>query len=365
MNGSKKIALVIPTIAGASSKGIIELLESLRAAFISSERCRHNFNVTLVLNGPDLSFGEAPFIDDRYLSQLAEDFKAPLKVVKVYDEGLVHARHFGLADNSDADYLCFLDDDVLVEESYISGINEAVSLGVDMATGPIQPLWLEPPATWINDLFESTEGGWASLPSLTLLQFSSERIDIDPFYVWGANFVVSRRLLVAAQGFHPDGFPKQKMVLRGDGETHVARVAKANALKTLGLKALAVKHRIPPERTTAEYLFYRNAMEGVSESYLSVRLEKSVKLQLSHEVRDALTLGNFDVAVRKARGSITGVRDSALSEWNRDLGRLARSIGYAWHSLACTQNPIIKDWCRKPNYIRPLISKRLYPVDCL
>jgi hypothetical protein len=363
MNRSKKISIVIPTITGASSKGVIGLLESLRVAFVSAERRLYEFNVTLVLNGPDLPSSETSLVDDRYFSHLSEDFKAPVKVVKVYDEGLVHARHFGFTDNPDADYLCFLDDDVLVGENYINGIQEAASLEVDMATGPIQPLWLEPPVSWVNDCFESSGRGWVSLPGLTLLQFDDEIIEIDPFYVWGANFLVSRRLLVAAQGFHPDAFPKQKIILRGDGETHIARLAKANVLKTLGLKSLAVRHRISPERTIADYFFYRSAIEGISASYLSIRSGESVKLQLSQEVRDALTLANFDVATRKARATIIGFGDSVLPEWTSSFDRLARSIGYAWHSLACAQNSILKDWCQKPTYIRPLTSRKLYPAE--
>ncbi len=363
MNRSKKISIVIPTVADTSSQGVIALLESLRIAFIRADRSSHEFNVTLVLNGPDLPVAEERPIDYGYFSRLSEDFKAFFKVVKVYDEGLVHARHFGFTDNPYADYLCFLDDDVLVGENYINGLQEAASLGVDMATGPIQPIWLGPPASRINDHFKSSEGGWVSLPSLTLLHFDDDRIDLDPFYVWGANFVVSRRILVATQGFHPDGFPKPKIILRGDGETHIARFAKDNSLKTLGLKSLAVKHRIPPERTTVDYLFYRSAIEGISASYLSTRLEESVRHEVSEEVRDALTLANFDEVTRKACTTILGIGDVMSAEWNDSLSGLARNIGYAWHSLACRENVILKDWCQRSTYIRPLISRKLYPAD--
>jgi hypothetical protein len=323
-----KVAIIIPTATKDIGGDLSELLTSLEA---SCEACEFDFNlsVTVVFNGSSVKSFHPP-------ARLA------VKNVTEDREGLVFARHRGVRENPDADYFVFLDDDVVLGLSYLEGLMEVVTESAPLATGALKPLWAAPPPEWILHRYNSG-GPWPNLPFLSIMEPPKGTTAIDPMYAWGANFIISKSALLKAGGFHPDGFPKSKYILRGDGETHVAETLKIAGFQAKYSDFLAVGHRVPADRLNIEYLIRRMLMEGIGTSYRQIRQNADISLP---EGLTGLGATDFETLVKLVKDSMASVDPEHVDK----AESTARSLGYYWHQLACRDNPLIANWCRQAHY---------------
>jgi hypothetical protein len=322
------IAFVIPTSKSNFEDCLSELLYSLDLSIKKGAR-NHRISVTIVINGNSSSRINCPD-------------GLPVHVVKEDREGLVFGRHRGILENPSADYYVFLDDDVLLGEPYIDGVDEVLRIDSQLATGALNPLWEVEPPDWIMDWYVRGSP-WPNLPHLSIMSPPSDIKFIDPMFVWGANFIVSRKLLLDCGGFHPDGFPESKIILRGDGETHVAQVFKSAGCQAAYNHKLSVYHRVPRARLSVEYFIKRMLMEGIGSSFCDVRQGGEVCVPAGFESIGPL---GFNELIEIAM--ILSTKDGSLNL--TAVEKTARSLGYYWHQLAARANPIITSWCRKENY---------------
>lgn len=345
----KTLAIIIPTTLDANSKRLEVLIDSLNES-LKLSLLRHEITVTIILNGQEsknLSDDAPGTSNGRCL---------PIQVFHVANEGLVHARHGGVLKNQRADWYCFIDDDVSVCRSYIEGLQEVMESDCDLATGSILPKWELPPKSWLLSIYKHAKP-WPNIPALTIQDIPSDVTEINPYFVWGANFVVSRRLLLAAKGFHPDAFPRNKILLRGDGETHIAKIAIAKNIKAYAHRKLEVNHIVPAERMEVPYFYRRTALEGVSASY--------------NEVRSGIVHNNMSVSLEQAR-KLPSFEDFWLRNYDSQLNhsftnegwseaafRSAFNVGFFWHHATALNNRVLKAWCMQESYFEDLIISRL------
>ncbi len=324
-----KISLIIPTSKKQFGKELSELLHSLKIS-LQENTLDFEISTTVVFNGSG-----------------GGDFECPsgLTVRRVQEdlEGLVFARHRGVIENWDADYFVFLDDDVLLETSYVAGLSELARHSPQLATGALKPIWECTPPNWITEKYFSASP-WPNLPYLSIMAPPPETLSVDPMYVWGANFIAAKRTLQDAEGFHPDGFPTSKYILRGDGETHIAEIVKTAGHQAHYSNKLAVRHRVPKARLNLDYFIRRMLMEGVSTSYRHVR--QNVGTHLPENITNLASV-DFEtlVTLTKPANTFEEIEDMT------SLESRCRTLGYYWHQLASRMNPLITQWCRKTDYL--------------
>src|SRR5690606_17656190 len=113
--------------------------------------------------------------------------------------------------------------------------------------------------------------GGQAISSLSVLKLAEGRREISPYYVWGCNFSIRRKVLIDAGGFHPDSMPPDLVRFRGDGETHLADYVSKAGLNCVFDSEASVYHAVPQDRMTFTYFRARSFNQGVSDSFTSLR----------------------------------------------------------------------------------------------
>jgi hypothetical protein len=177
------------------------------------------------------------------------------------------------------------------------------------------------------------------LAHLSIPDLGDGEFDIDPHWVWGCNFAIRRGVLETARGFHPDGFPKERLRLRGDGETAVSEWIRRHRLRTRFHAGASVDHRVPQERMTPDYFARRSHAQGISDSFTDARARRGRPMA-------------FDRTRRRVRASLRELslsvrcRGPGASELRRVLARCREAYlaGYAWHQAAVARDPALREW---------------------
>lgn len=184
--------------------------------------------------------------------------------------GLMAARHKG-AELAEGDVICFIDDDSLVDTSWLRGIEESFEdQKVVLVTGPIRGKFDSPPPIWLESLWNQSENG-PFCAYLSLLDFGTEYQDIDPLFVWGCNYAIRRELFCAVRGSHPDYLPSRWWMYQGDGECGLSIKVKAFGYNARYSPKCSIKHLVPASRLTFEYLGNRAFFVGVHTSFTDIR----------------------------------------------------------------------------------------------
>lgn len=105
----KMISVIIPT--SSPSSYIEECLNSIDNQTISKEE----FEVIIVLNGE-----KKPYLS--YLMELLNQYNFCSKLLYTDVPGVSNARNIGMS-NAEGEYICFVDDDDLVSNNYLEGLN--------------------------------------------------------------------------------------------------------------------------------------------------------------------------------------------------------------------------------------------------
>jgi glycosyltransferase involved in cell wall biosynthesis len=193
-----------------------------------------------------------------------------------YEEepGLHNGRHRG-AKEALGSILAYIDDDVIVSETWLEGIQESfVNSKVGIVTGNILPFFVERPPKWLNAYWQKLPEGEA-LGWLSLFHGGDTKRYIESDYVCGCNFAIKKELLLRCKGFHPDSMPAELIKYRGDGETALVRKIRALDYKILFNPKLSIFHVIDKHRLKVKYLYKRAFLQGISYSYIQVRVRKN------------------------------------------------------------------------------------------
>lgn len=184
---------------------------------------------------------------------------------------LVAGRHRG-AWEARSDLLLFIDDDVVLDPSWLSAIIETFEdRSVHLVGARVLPLYEMTQPAWLDAFWHRPPEGPSWCASLSLVDFGDELREVSPDFVWGVSFAIRRETLWRLGGFHPDGVPWELRRYRGDGESALSRAVAAAGLRTVYQPKAVVRHLVPRERLTIEYFQRRAFLQGVSDSYTAIR----------------------------------------------------------------------------------------------
>lgn len=183
--------------------------------------------------------------------------RLPLRAVIEPEPGLSNARNRAVRE-AKGDYLIWTDDDVLVDEQWMTAYRDAFVRKPDAAIfgGNIEPWFAGTPPQWLLRVWSRVATAYASR------DLGNEAVPLSKEVVpFGANFAVrtieQRKYLYDPQlGVRPDN-------IMGGEETTVIRSMLADGIAGWWVPEARVRHYIPEERQTIAYL--RNYFSGYGE----------------------------------------------------------------------------------------------------
>ncbi len=157
--------------------------------------------------------------------EVCQSFNDRIKNLRYFYEptpGLHVGRHLGMRE-AKSEILVYADDDIEAFPTWLEAIAESFqNPEVVLVGGKNLPKWEAEPPDWILKMWEKDKNGNRILGYLSILDLGDEKKFISPFHVFGCNFSIRKNILLEAGGFHPDAMPKELIIYRGDGETHVS-----------------------------------------------------------------------------------------------------------------------------------------------
>ncbi|CAA9889490.1 conserved hypothetical protein [Candidatus Methylobacter favarea] len=192
--------------------------------------------------------------------------RLPIRYVREETPGLSNARNRGV-DEARGDYICWTDDDVLIDPAWLSAYAKAFRRHPEAAVfgGRVIP-WLEKPTpNW----FEKAKYDWPLNNLLAHRDFGDNIVALTFkgwLVPWGANFAV-RMSEQRRYQYNPElgVSPIHKRV--GEETDVIYRIFKDGG-NGWWVPDSKVTHIIPAKRQTLRYLFYYSFLAGETISYL-------------------------------------------------------------------------------------------------
>ena len=179
-------------------------------------------------------------------------FPVPLRYLLETQQGRSSALNAGIARAAGA-VIAMTDDDVQVDERWLTAAHEAVAGGSDRqvryAGGPVAPMWETPPPRWL-DLTRGDLWGTIAIQDHGTETFAYEAAGRVPL---GANMAAARSLFDEVGGFWADlGRTAAATPLGQEVPEWLMRVRTAG-YRGLYVPAMRVRHHIPAARLTRAY----------------------------------------------------------------------------------------------------------------
>lgn len=171
--------------------------------------------------------------------------------------GLCHARNAGVRE-SRGDIITFADDDVYFSPHWLTSLHSSFERHPDVACigGKVVPHFEAGRPSWIDD-----DQLWV----YGVTRYGDYERDIQPPEIpIGCNMAFRRTVFEQVGGFNPSLGRKGVSLKSGDENDLFIRAGKAG-LKTLYSPDALVSHRIPPARTTREWILSRFYWAGISD----------------------------------------------------------------------------------------------------
>ena len=207
---------------------------------------------------------------------LEQEWQRPIHYVDEPNVGLHNARHAG-AQAAQGEVLVYVDDDVIAPPGWLEAmLRPYADPQVACAGGKTLPRWEAEPPAWL-DQFGGNGGG-----NLSLLDLGDDSLELAwPETVYGCNMSVRRSVLYGVGGFNPDAIGDRQLIwLRGDGETGLQGKIYGAGYKVVYEPAAWLYHRIPASRLRPEYFYWRQFIQGISDSYTHMRALRLSRVRL-------------------------------------------------------------------------------------
>jgi glycosyltransferase involved in cell wall biosynthesis len=263
--------------------------------------------------------------------------------------GLHNARHKGLF-SAKGDVLVFIDDDVEPFPTWLEGIREAfVETSAVLVGGKDLPRFQAPPPWWVTKMWKKENGYGKTLTFLSLLDFGDSPREIRPWFVFGCNFAIQKKVLLEAGGFHPDSMPPELIKYRGDGESWICRYIYQKGYTALYHPKASVYHVIPPGRLTLDYFLQRAFIQGITRSYEVERYGIPPQRKKIIKTFRLGILKPFKTLV-KTNFSFPGILEEY--RFNKIMKAIDRSFkqGFIYHRDMTGRDPELRGWVKKENY---------------
>jgi hypothetical protein len=236
--------------------------------------------------------------DERLEKSLNLSWHRRARVVRENELGLTPARLRGIRESS-GEVLVFVDDDNVLDADYLSGVKQITSSRPFLGSwsGRVEPEFESAPPEW-------TKRYWGNLVirDVTRDAWSNVYLD-DRTTPLGAGLCVRRPVALEYLRLHDEGIRTFRMDRAGQnlvsgGDNDLAACAIDLGLACGVIASLHLKHLIPPERLTEEYLL--RLIEGVSYSGVILR---SFRPETRNGMKSKGLAGKAADLVRKARMS--------------------------------------------------------------
>lgn len=325
------LSVIIPT-RNRSDLLSMALLSLTRQTLAESQ-----FEILIIDNG---STDNTAQITERYSTQLHN-----LKYFYEPEPGLHAGRHRGMLEAQN-DILVFADDDIEALPTWLESIQSAFCApDVAMVGGNNLPMFVSPPPEWLLALWNrSYKRNIRAIPALSIIEINGAIRDYDPYYVWGCNFSIRKKVLYAAGGFHPDGMPKELIKFRGDGETHVSRFVKECGMRCIFHPGASVHHKVTQERMTFDYFYQRGFNQGISDSYSIMRNQNNPP---KFQIKQSLLSKLFNYGAKQLAKLTPLERDAKQALFEMKCGY---HEGYSFHQKMYLENEDVRIWTHKPKY---------------
>jgi len=337
---STEYSIIIPTLNRADNLRVcLEHISLLRVP-------REGWEVLVIDNGSTDDTGN-----------VVARFKERIPNLSCYLEprpGLMMGRHLG-CEKAMGEILCYLDDDSFVDQGWLLGIEKSFSNpDVLLAGGPNLPEYETEPPPWIDKFW--TECKYGRINSwLSLLDFGNDEKMISPFYVFGCNFNIRKKVFIDLEGSHPDCIPKELQRFQGDGETAISMKLQAQGHSALYSPLLSIHHYVPSSRMTLNYFCNRAFYRGVSDSFTQIRLENNDENKTTKTANENIydtfkaIAGNFFNRIKPAKKA----DHSHDEKFEKILKATQKSYeeGKIFHRREIEKDPLLYEYVMRKNFM--------------
>lgn len=327
-----KLSVIIPTRNRAA------LLKNTLNSIVGQELDKSIFEVIVVDNNSTDNTKE-----------VCDEFKDKLNITCFFEAklGLHNGRHAGMK-LAKSEILVYADDDIEALPTWLNGILDSFNLNEKIALvgGNNYPKFEQSPPFWLQEKWNSLCKFGKVLEDLSILDFGLEAKEFSPYYVFGCNFSIRKKILLEAGGFHPDGMPFELIEYRGDGETYISEYISKNDYITYFNPKASIHHLVTKDRLTQEYFFKRRYTQGISDAYTFLRSKRVKEVVIPNKYKALLKsfLGLSQIDLLNELNS-----QLKKSEFERTMD-IYHKKGYDYLLKCYDTNSKIKDWVHKENY---------------
>lgn len=278
------------------------------------------------------------------------------KVVYLHETsiGSTAARHRGvmIAKN---EILTFVDDDIIPSTGWYKNIlNLFHEKKVSLAFGPSLPILNAKIPSWVNGFFEATPyGGWL-MPTLSLLKFNIEEGTANPIYAWTLNYSIRKDLFLEVKGLNVEMAAAPYEMWQGNGEYGLALKLIDIGVFAFYSNDLLIFHDLPKDRLTLSYFCKRSYRQGIEDAYTQARLNTRLTTVYSQKKSHVKSFLNRIWNLRILFIIHKSPTDFSKS-WNFFVYyyfiKIYYYLGLLKYKKAICQNPEIKNWNQRDNYL--------------
>ena len=281
--------------------------------------------------------------------------------------GLHAGRNRGLRE-AKGEVLVYADDDIVANPDWLYSIKETFSSNPEIALvgGNNYPLFKSEQPWWLEYMWFKDKEGNKYLPTLSIIDLGSEQKEINPYFVFGCNFSVSKDVLLKAGGFPPDCMPMDLVLYYGEGENYISRFIKENGYKAIFNPKASVQHLVSSERMTETYFRRWAFTASISDSYTNIRINGAKGLvnslfigALKRKLRNFRTfIGDF----RRVYRYKLPIKKAWFYLLFSAAVRKSYEKGYFYHQKMVRKHPSLLKWVLQENY---LVDKASLPMPVI
>ncbi len=344
------ISIIIPT------QNRCDLLE---ITLISLVKLNYDFNNCEILIIDNDSLDNTKKVSEKIINQ---NKGKNIRYIFEPIPGLQPGRQRGVVE-SKGEILVFIDDDIVVQPDWLAAIeNSFKDETVHLIGGKCLPKYEIEPPFWTEYLWIETKE-YKMCSYYSLIDQGDEVKETNPNFVFGLNFSIRKKTLLALGGFHPDCIPKKLQRFQGDGETGLTMKLINLKLKAIYNPKVFVYHFVTKERMTFQYIEKRMFYQGVCDSFTEIRRKKQQVDLAENTVKTNKYISKYNI-LEKIKCFITGrnityVIDSLKQQINDfnstrnelfERSRIAYKRGYDFHQKEINNDPKLLEWVLKEDY---------------